>query len=129
MKKFTLLLISLLFIPFLLIGQNVISNPGFEEGADSNGVPLGWLGYAQTGASIEFISNAQTSHSGVNWVKCTSTQGGYYLLYQNTFPAKEGDVWDLSSFIKDVSPSNPGAVYAALKITAKTSAGANIKAW
>ncbi|MBU1116505.1 MAG: T9SS type A sorting domain-containing protein [Bacteroidetes bacterium] len=108
---------------------NLLVNPGFEEGADSNSVPLGWLGYAQTGASIEFIRDAQTSHNGVNWVKCTSTQGGYYLLYQNTFPTKEGDVWKLSSFFKDVSPNDSGGYYAALKISAKSVTGSTFQSW
>ena len=129
MKKFTLLLISLFFIPFLLFGQNVFSNPGFEDGADSNGIPLDWIGYAQTGASIELVNDNTTANTGDYWTKCTSTAGGFYLLYQINFPAKAGDVWDLSSFIKDVSPSDPGTVYAALKISAKNSSGGTFKSW
>ncbi|MBK7105565.1 MAG: T9SS type A sorting domain-containing protein [Ignavibacteriae bacterium] len=109
--------------------SNYLANPGFEEGADSNGVPLGWLGYAQAGASIEFMNDPHSANSGVNWVKCTSTEGGYYLLYQNTFPTKEGDVWKLSSYFKDLSPVYPGANFAALKISAKSITGATFQAW
>ena len=129
MRRSKLLLLSFYFIPVLLFGQNVLSNPGFEEGADTTGVPIGWIGYAQTGASIEFMSDEATAHSGQNWVKCTSTQGGYYLLYQNTFPTKEGDVWKLSSFVKDISPAFPGGYYVALKISAKSVTGATFQAW
>ncbi|MBU1098060.1 MAG: T9SS type A sorting domain-containing protein, partial [Bacteroidetes bacterium] len=109
---------------------NLLANPGFEDGdKDGNGIPDGWIGYAQTGAKLELIKNDSTAYRGEYWTKCTSTKGGYYLLYQNSFPSKPGDVWEFSSFIKDVSPANPGASYAALKISAKTSAGATFKYW
>ncbi len=130
MKKLFLLSMILFFLPVLISGQNVLLNPGFEEGdADTNGIPDGWIGYAQTGASIQFISDSSTAYNGNYWSKCTSTNGGYYLLYQATYPAKEGDVWEFSSFIKDVSPAYPGACYAALKISAKNSAGGTFKYW
>ncbi|KUO62207.1 hypothetical protein APF79_04340 [bacterium BRH_c32] len=108
---------------------NLFANPGFEAGANDKGVPVGWIGYAQTGASIEFKSDMATAHSGINWAKITSTAGGYYLLYQNAFPAKEGQTWKLSSYFKDLSPAFPGANYAALKISAKSVTGATFKSW
>ncbi|MFA7420911.1 MAG: T9SS type A sorting domain-containing protein [Melioribacteraceae bacterium] len=130
MKKLKLLFFSLCFLPFLIFGQNVLTNPGFEDGVDSKGIPNGWIGYAQTGASMQVMNEPAKAHSGNYWVKCTTTQGAQYLLYQNTFPAKEGDVWKFSSFIKDVSATNPGtAVFAALKISAKSSTGATFKYW
>ena len=129
MRKLKLLLVSLFFIPVLLFGQNVLPNPGFEEGVDAKGIPNGWIGYAQTGASLSLVDDYTTSRSGDNWVKCTSTQGGYYLLYQNTFPSKEGDVWKFSSYLKDISPAYPGGYYAALKISAKSVTGATFKSW
>ncbi|MFA7288926.1 MAG: T9SS type A sorting domain-containing protein, partial [Melioribacteraceae bacterium] len=109
--------------------SNYLANPGFEQGATENGVPVGWIGYAQTGASIEFKSDMATAHSGVNWVKCTSTLGGYYLLYQNSFPAKEGQTWKFSSYFKDLSPAFPGANFAALKISAKSITGSTFQYW
>jgi len=109
---------------------NMLANPGFEEGdTDANGIPDGWIGYAQTGASMELINDAATACSGNYWAKCTSTNGGYYLLYQKTFPANPGEVWKFTSFIKDVSPAFPGASYAALKISAKNSSGTTFQAW
>jgi len=50
-------------------------------------------------------------------------------LYQNAFPAKEGQTWKLSSYFKDLSPAFPGANYAALKISAKSVTGATFKSW
>ncbi len=129
MKRFYLLLVCLIFVPFLLPGQNVLTNPGFEDGVDSTGIPVGWLGYPQTGASMEVVNDSSTANSGDYWVKCTSTEGGYYLLYQVTFPANEGDVWRLSSFFKDVSPAFPGGYYAALKISAKSVVGSTFQTW
>ena len=108
---------------------NLLANPGFEQGVTENGVPVGWIGYAQAGASIEFKSDMATAHSGVNWVKCTSTLGGYYLLYQNSFPAKEGQTWKFSSYFKDLSPAFPGANFAALKISAKSITGSTFQYW
>jgi len=130
MKKLFSLFLFICFVPAILMGQNMLANPGFEEGdTDGNGVPEGWIGYAQAGASMALVNNDTTAYNGNYWAKCTSTNGGYYLLYQSTFPAAEGDVWKFSSFIKDVSPADPGAVYAALKISAKNSAGGTFKAW
>lgn len=129
MKKFFLFLLILFSANVLMFGQNMLTNPGFEGGADTAGIPTGWIGYAQTGASMQLMNDAGTAHAGNYWAKCTSTNGGYYLLYQNTFPAKPGDVWEFSSFIKDVSPAYPGASFAALKISAKNSSGGTFKAW
>lgn len=129
MKKLFLLLLIFCSTSALVLGQNMLTNPGFEGGADSAGIPTGWIGYAQTGASMQLINDGATANSGNYWAKCTSTNGGYYLLYQNSFPAKPGDVWEFSSFIKDVSPIYPGASFAALKISAKNSSGGTFKAW
>ncbi len=112
------------------VNTNILANPGFEDGdQDGDGIPDGWIGYAQTGASMELVKSGTSAYNGSYWSKCTSTNGGYYLLYQVTYPSKEGDVWEFSSFIKDVSPAYPGACYAALKISAKNSAGGTFKAW
>jgi hypothetical protein len=108
---------------------NLLANPGFEEGLDDKGIPKGWIGYAQTGASMEVINDAATAHKGNSWVKCTSTQGGYYLLYQNSFPATGGQTWKLSAFFKDISPAFPGANFAALKISAKSVTGSTFQYW
>lgn len=130
MKKLKLLFFSLCFFPFLIFGQNVLTNPGFEDGVDSKGIPNGWIGYAQTGASMQVMNEPAKAHSGNYWVKCTTSQGAQYLLYQNTFPAKEGDVWKFSSYIKDVTANGAGKdVFAALKISAKSSTGATFKYW
>ena len=130
MKKLFLLVLIFCSTSAVVLGQNMLANPGFEEGADAGtGVPIGWIGYAQTGASMEFINDAGTAYAGNNWVKVTSTNGGYYLLYQATFAATPGQVWEFSSFIKDVSPADPGASFAALKISAKNSSGSTFKAW
>ncbi|MDP3147705.1 MAG: T9SS type A sorting domain-containing protein [Ignavibacteria bacterium] len=130
MKKFFFLFLILCSVPVLLMGQNMLTNPGFEDGdLDANGIPDTWIGYAQTGASLALINDAATAHTGNYWTKCTSTNGGFYLLYQNSSPAKEGDIWKFSSFIKDVSPANPGASFVALKISAKNSSGGNIQVW
>jgi hypothetical protein len=130
MNKSFLFFLLICFVPFIVTGQNMLANAGFEDGdADANGIPDGWIGYAQTGASMQLFNEAATAHSGQYWAKCTSTNGGYYLLYQNTFPTVEGDVWDFSAFIKDISPAYPGAVFAALKISAKNAAGGTFKAW
>lgn len=130
MKKLRLLFFSICFVPFLVFGQNVLTNPGFEEGVDSKGIPNGWLGYAQTGASMQVLNEPAKAHSGNYWVKCTTSQGAQYLLYQNTVPAKEGDVWKFSSFITDVTTAGAGKdVFIALKISAKSSTGATFKYW
>lgn len=129
MKKLRLLFFSMCFVPMLVFGQNVLSNPGFEDGVDSKGIPNGWIGFAQAGASLQVVNDATKAHSGNYWVKCTSTQGGYYLLYQNSFPSKQGDTWRLSSFIKDISPTFPGGYYVALKISAKSVTGATFQSW
>jgi len=123
MKKLFFILIALFFAPALVIGQNMLANPGFEDGTTT-----GWLTYGQTGASMQ-IMNDGTAHSGSYWAKCTSTQGGYYLLYQLISPAGPGEIWKFSSFIKDVSASDPGGDYAALKITANSAAGSNLANW
>ncbi|RJP64830.1 MAG: hypothetical protein C4539_13980, partial [Ignavibacteriales bacterium] len=82
MRKLFLLLMIFCFLPVLLMGQNVLSNAGFENGdLDGNGIPDDWIGYAQTGASLELINDSLAAYSGSSWVKCTSTSGGYYLLY------------------------------------------------
>lgn len=129
MKKLSFLLLIFFSANVLVLGQNMLANPGFESGADTAGIPIGWIGYAQTGASMQVINDAGTAYAGNYWAKCTSTNGGYYLLYQNTFPAKPGDVWEFSSYIKDVSPAYPGASFAALKISAKNASGGTFKAW
>ena len=129
MKKLFLVLLVFYFASALVLGQNMLANPGFEGGADTAGIPTGWIGFGQTGASMQLMNDGATAHGGNYWAKCTSTNGGYYLLYQNSFAAKPGDVWEFSSFIKDISPAYPGASFAALKISAKNSSGGTFKAW
>ncbi len=129
MKRLFLSLLIFCSASALVLGQNMLTNPGFEGGVDTSGIPTGWIGFGQTGASMQLMNDAGTAHAGNYWAKCTSTNGGYYLLYQNSFAAKPGDVWEFSSFIKDISPAYPGASFAALKISAKNSSGGTFKAW
>ncbi len=115
--------------PELTKELNWFENPGFEEGdADSNNIPDGWLGGGQTKGSMEVVKDKYSALRGDYYAKVTSIEGNYYLLYYKTIRANPGEVWKLSAFIKDVSSSDPGGNFCALKISAKNSASSTMSA-
>lgn len=70
--------------------HNLILNPGFEDGAQRNGLPKSWLSWNEDGSSPEFRIEA----GGVKGSKCASVRlgkDGRAVLLSSPVPAAPGE--------------------------------------
>lgn len=126
---------SIILDDFKLTGsRNIITvNPGFEGGDNGeNGIPAGWGGWmaawdgwgAQTHFATPMVDDA---HSGDYYAELGVDVGnGYAVIWpedSGPFAAAAGETWELTAWIKDISPADPGGDFAGLKIEAKDADG------
>jgi len=113
--------------------RNAITvDTGFESGFNAeNGVPTGWGGWMAAwegwGALTHFATVlSEDAHGGDYYVELGVDAGnGYAVLWPEgeAMVAAQGETWELSAWIKDVSPADPAGDFAALKIEAKDADG------
>ncbi|MCF7904991.1 MAG: T9SS type A sorting domain-containing protein [Candidatus Marinimicrobia bacterium] len=121
---------SIVFDDMKLTGSRnkLTLNPGFEAGpkADDSGVPEGWGGWMAAwdgwGAQTHFATvMSDSAHSGDYYVELGVDVGnGYCVLWPegDEIPALPSETFEISAWIKDVSPTDAGGDFAALKFEA-----------
>ena len=92
-----------------------ITNPGFEEDTDEDGVPDGWFCENGSASSPATIGSGD-AHTGEQYLVLNVGGTGWAVAYQQNIPVNVGETWTFSSWIKDVTPGGAGGDFAALKL-------------
>ena len=92
-----------------------ITNPGFEEDTDEDGVPDGWFCENGSASSPATIGSGD-AHTGEQYLVLNVGGTGWAVAYQQNIPVNVGEIWTFSSWIKDVTPGGAGGDFAALKL-------------
>jgi len=121
---------TIMFDDFKLISSRnlVTNNTDFEGGNDGDGIPNGWGAWQSgccpgEGGDNTYISTVMNGDNHVLEMGINDGNGYAVTFPSNTIPASPGETFQLSAFIRDVSASDTGGYFAALKIEAKDANG------